>query len=96
MTTRIQLKHPQGKNAVSMDRVKYDSLKKALLHHLMKEGDSSQGEICQTVTKDFKKNKTKFEGSIPWHLEWVKLDLEAKGSIARVPKTSPQKYALTK
>ena len=96
MEQNIQLKHPDGKKAVSMNKVKYDTLKKALLHHLKKKGESTHAEICQTVTEDFKKNKIKFEGSIPWHMEWVKLDLEASKIIERVPKTSPLKYALAK
>ena len=31
-----------------------------------------------------------FDGSIKWYLETVKLDLEARGVIERVPKTRPQ------
>jgi len=34
MEQKIQLKHPAGKKAVSMDKGKYDVLKKALLGHL--------------------------------------------------------------
>lgn len=34
--------------------------------------------------------KDRFDGSIPWYVTTVKLDLEASGVIARLPKTSPQ------
>jgi len=39
--------------------------------------------------------KGKFQGSIPWHVEAVKLDLEANGIIERIPKMRPQLYRLT-
>lgn len=86
MGLKIQLKHPLGKKAVSMDKLKYDILKKAFLNQLKKRG--------KAIAEDFKSNKIKFEGSIQWHVEWVKLDLEAKKEILRVPKTSPQKYEI--
>ena len=96
METKIQLKHPAGKKAVSMDKDKYDILKKALLNRLTKIGESTHKEILRTVTEDFKKNKTKFDGSIEWHLEWVKLDLEARKEIKRMGDKSPIKFAVVK
>ena len=57
MEPKIQLKHPDGKKAVRMNKVKYDILKKALLKYLNKKGESTHTEIWQTITKDFKKNK---------------------------------------
>lgn len=94
METKVQLKHPAGKKAVSMNKDKYHNLKNAVLEFLNKNGESTHEEICHAVAEDFKKNKIKFEGSIPWHTEWVKLDLEAKKEIKRVPGTSPIKFAL--
>lgn len=79
-----------------MDKGKYDSLKKVLLNGLTAKGESTHAEILQTITEDLKKSEIKFEGSVEWHLEWVKLDLEANKIIARVPKTSPQKYKVVK
>ena len=96
MAQKIQLKHPAGKKAVSMDKDKYDLLKKVLLNHLISKGESTHTEILQTVTEDFKKNKIKFIGSIEWHLEWVKLDLEARKKIKRVSDKSPIKLSSIK
>lgn len=93
MATTIQLKHPAGKKAISMDKNKYDTLKKSLLNHLKAKGESTHTEILQGITRDFMKNKIKFKGSLEWHMEWVKLDLEAKKEIKRISDISPIKFA---
>lgn len=94
MNTKIQLKHPAGKKAINMDKEKYDLLKKAILNHLKKQDELTHGEILKAIEEDFKKNKTKFDGSIEWHMEWVKLDLEANGKIVRIAGSSPIKMKL--
>jgi len=96
MEQKIQLTHPAGKKAVSMAKGKYDVLKKILLNRLETKGESTHAEILQTITEDFKKNKTKFEGSVEWNMEWVKLDLEARKEIKRTGDKSPIKFALVK
>jgi len=94
METKIQLKHPQGKKPVSMSKEKYDLLKAAFLKYLRTKGEATFGEISAAIEKDFKAKKQTFQGSIPWHLEWVKLDLEARKMIRRLPNTSPQAYVI--
>jgi len=90
----MQLRHPAGKKAVSMDKGKYDVLKTPLLNHLKTQGESTHKEILRAITEDFEKNKTKFEGSVEWHMEWVKLDLEARKEIKRIEGKSPIRFAL--
>ena len=94
METKIQLKHPQGKKPVSMSKEKYNLLKPALLKYLRTKREATFSELSGAIEKDFKANKQKFHGSLPWHLEWVKLDLEARKVIRRVPNTSPQEYMI--
>jgi len=93
MATTIQLRHPAGKKAISMDKVKYDSLKKSLLNHLKTKGESTHADILQGIIQDFKKNKIKFAGSVEWNMEWVKLDMEARKEIKRISDKSPVKFA---
>jgi hypothetical protein len=94
METKIQLKHPAGKKAISMDKDKYETLKKILFNRLKTKGESTHTELLQAITEDFKKNKIKFAGSVEWHMEWVKLDLEAKNEIIRIGDKSPVKFAI--
>lgn len=95
MEQKIQLKHPAGKKAVSIDKDKYDVLKKSLLNILKTKGELTHTEILKAVLEEFKKNNIKFEGSIEWNMEWVKLDLEARKEIKRVG-TLPLKFTTGK
>ncbi len=96
MEQKIQLKHPAGKHAVRIDKDKYDTIKKALLNSLKKKSELTHKEILQAITQDFRKNKIKFEGSLEWYMESVKLDLEAGKIIERISDKSPQKFRLSK
>jgi hypothetical protein len=95
MEQKIQLKHPAGKKAVSMDKAKYAVLEKAILNCLKTKGESTHKEILATITQDFIINKIKFEGSIGWNLEWVKLDMEARKKIKRIGDLTPIKFMIT-
>lgn len=92
---KIQLKHPLGKKAVSISKYKYELLSGEILKCLS-ENEATFSEIAQTVEQRFKKQKLKFDGSLKWYLEWVKLDLEARKIISKASKMLPQKYILTK
>jgi hypothetical protein len=94
MEEKIQLRHPQGKKAVRISKEKYDRLKALLVAHLRKEESATLGNIAAAMKNEFRKRRTTFEGSLPWYLEWVKLDLEARKIITRVAGTSPQKYRI--
>ena len=43
-----------------------------------------------------KKLSANFDGKVPWYVVSVKLDLEAREIIERIPKTSPHKLRLKK
>ncbi len=94
MEQKIQLRHPAGKKAVSMDKEKYDTMKKYILSHLRDHGQSTHGELLSAITKKFKSDKIKFSGSVEWHMEWVKLDLEAGKTIKRTSDKSPIQFSL--
>jgi hypothetical protein len=95
MEMKIQLKHPLGKTAVSISKDKYELLKSETLKYLKENYSGTFSDLSKAITHDFEKRKIKFDGSLNWCLEWVKLDLEARQIITRVRKTSPQKYSLT-
>jgi hypothetical protein len=94
MNEKVQLKHPQGKKPISMSKEKYNLLKPAVLKYLRTKGEATFSEISSAIEKDLKTKGQTFQGSLPWHLEWVKLDLEARKVIRRVPNSSPQEYMI--
>ena len=49
--------------------------------------------LSRAVEKDV---RGKFEGSVMWYVTTVKLDLEARGTVKRVPNSRPQLVKLAK
>ena len=96
MNEKVQLKHPRGKKPIRMSKEKYDLLKPAVLKYLRAKGEGTFSEMSSAIEKDFKAKGQAFQGSLSWHLEWVKLDLEARKVIKHVPKTSPQSYMIVR
>ena len=96
METKIQLTHPQGKKAISMDPLKYKVIKDAIFEALKEKAERSHKELYNAVAGILAKNKTAFSGSVEWHLEWVKLDLESKEMIKRTGDKSSLKFSLSK
>lgn len=94
MNKKIQLLHPAGKKAITMDQDKYDILKKALTNFLNKNGESAHNNIFKEITEDIIKNHKKFEGSVKWHLEWVMLDMEARKEIIRTSDKTPVTFMI--
>lgn len=94
MSQKIELKHPAGKKAISMDKEKYDVISKAVLNFLKSTEEATHSEILSAITNDFYTAKTPFKGSVEWHMEWVKLHLEATEKIIRLSGSTPVKYKL--
>lgn len=91
--TKIELKHPEGKKAVSMDSDKYNLIADAIVALLGEGTELSHNDLLKGVKDAFGKSQITFPGSLNWHLEWVKLDLEARGKIKRTNATQT-KYIL--
>lgn len=89
---RILTKHPEGKTGVSISKAKYDLVRVALIDCL-KGKDLTHDELMACVTK---KLQSKFEGSMKWYGEAVKLDLEARGEIERFHTKKFDGYRLKK
>jgi hypothetical protein len=91
---KIQLIHPAGKKAISMDRKKYNTLKDLLLYSLQNTDQASFKDLLAGAEKQLKQRKIKLEGKLEWNLFWVSLDLEARKEITRDKSVSPHRYSL--
>lgn len=93
MEQKIQLKHPAGKHAVRMDKSKYEILSTSI-SRCLKNTSLTHKELFEAVSADFKKRKIKFEGSVEWYMESVKLDMEANKLLQRINDASQLKFQL--
>jgi hypothetical protein len=91
---RIQLIHPEGKKAVTMERGKYEVLKTSFLDCLKAKRTAPFKELVFDVTADLDRRKIKIDGVIEWNLFWVMLDMESRNELKRDKTLSPQQYSL--
>ncbi len=93
MTERVQTLHPEGKQGVNIERSKYDQIREAILRSIGERGEMPFADLAQAVTVNLAEP---FDGSIGWYTTTIKLDLEARGLIERVPGQSPQRLRLSR
>lgn len=92
MTQKIQTRHPDPeKQGVNIDKDKYESMRSAILRILRSQGEITFQELMAAVHEELRGN---FEGSIAWYYTTIKLDLEARGEIERMPGSKPQMIRL--
>lgn len=93
MEEKILTRHPQNKKGVNISKKKYDQMSEFILETLSGHESLSFSDMGDIAVEQL---TGKFEGSIMWYYTSVKLDLEARGIIERIPKTSPHQLRLTK
>lgn len=92
MEEKILTLHPdEGKSGVNISKQKYDLVREVIVESLRSVDDMTFKDLTQHVHARL---TGRFDGSIPWYVTTVKLDLEARGIIARLPKTVPQRLRL--
>jgi len=87
MKDMIRTLHPEKKQGVNISREKYEMIRKAILLILRTQKEMTFMALSRAVEKDV---RGKFEGSVTWYVTTVKLDLEARGAVKRVPNSRPQ------
>ena len=87
MKDMIRTLHPEKKQGVNISKEKYEIICKAILSTLNDRKEITFMNLSRAVEKEVNGN---FEGSVTWYVTTVKLDLEARGKIKRVPNSRPQ------
>jgi len=85
--------HPQGKKGVNILKRKYNVIKDFIINTISENNEISFEDLSKLAIGSL--NKT-FDGKVLWYVVTVKLDLEARGIIERIPKTSPHKLRISK
>ena len=93
MKDTIRTLHPEKKQGVKISKEKYEIIRKAILSTLTEKKEISFKNLSRAVEKEV--NGT-FDGSVMLYVTTVKLDLEARGEIKRVPNSRPQLVKLAK
>ena len=86
MEEKIKTLHPEGKQGVNISAEKYNQVKTKLIDIIQREGQISYQSLNKVAKKELSGT---FQGSIPWYVVTVKLDLEARGIIERLPGKGP-------
>lgn len=87
MRDTIRTLHPEKKQGVNISRQKYEIIREAILCVLRVEKEMTFMKLSRAVEKEVNGN---FEGSVTWYVTTVKLDMEARGEVKRVPNSRPQ------
>ena len=80
--------HPDStKQSVRIEKAKYDVMRTAILENLQRHGAMTFSQLDALIEDSMQGS---FDGSIPWYYTTVKLDLEARDEIRRIPGSKPQ------
>ena len=88
---KILTLHPDGKAGVNIDKSKYDIIKNYIIEKLTKTDSLEFSHLSQMAVAQLGDT---FEGKVIWYMVTVKLDLEARGLLERIPGKKPQQLRL--
>ena len=91
MEAKIRTQHPQGKQGGNISQVKYNQIRTAIVETLREHQELGFKELTEAVSH---KLQGQFDGSIPWYVTTVKLDLEARQVIKNVSPGGAQRLRL--
>ncbi len=90
---KIMTLHPQGKKGVNISKAKYNQVREVVLQVIDSEQPISFTDMAHMASEILRDRE--FDGKPMWYVTTVKLDLEARKLIERIPKTSPHQLKLT-
>jgi len=88
---KILTLHPQGKKGTNISRRRYEVIKDYILALVSKHNEITYEELNDRAIQDL---SATFDGKVGWYVVTVKLDLEARGIIERIPRTSPHQLRM--
>lgn len=88
---RILTLHPKGKKGVNILKRRYDLIRTFIIETIQQKGQISYEALSDLAVEQL---SSTFDGKVLWYIVSVKLDLEARSIIERVPKTSPHELRM--
>lgn len=90
---RILTRHPKGKDGVNILKRRYDVIKEFIVQTVKEHKEITYEKLTDLAVE---KLSDTFDGKVIWYIVTVKLDLEAREIIERIPKTSPHQLRMKK
>jgi len=87
MKDTVKTLNPKKKQGVNISKEKYEIIRKTIMSVLRANKEMTFMKLSRAVETEVRGD---FEGSVLWYVTTVKLDLEARGEIKRVPNSRPQ------
>lgn len=85
-----------GVGGARVNRARYEAMKRALLRAIPRTTEGIEfRDLPRAVEKHLDEGELPGGGSIMWHVTTVKLDLEARGQLERIPGSKPQRIRRT-
>jgi hypothetical protein len=96
VSEKVECKNPtEGKTTVKIEKWKYDVVRRAILNILKTQPDGVLfSELAEMVGQNLSEYEKQNLGKVGWYTITVKLDLEVRGEIRRVEKSSPQRLII--
>jgi hypothetical protein len=92
MSHKITTLHPDPhKRGVNISAARYEQVRAVILDILQQQGEMTFEALAETVEARL---TGQFDGAIRWYYTTVKLDLEARRIIERLPGSKPQRIRL--
>ena len=88
---RILTMHPKGLKGVNILQRRYDLIKEFILDKIVLHKEITYQKLSALAIDELRYS---FDGKVGWYLVVVKLDLEARNIIERIPKTSPHQLRM--
>ena len=85
-----------GKQPTRIDKWKYDLVREAILS-VVPAGETGVefSQLAQMVESHLSREDLERLGSVSWYTTTVKLDMEVKGELERIPGSKPQRIRLS-
>ena len=95
-SSKVECLNPNTGGRMNIDKSVYDLFSKAIYHTLKTHGPLSYTQIVEGIHECFRKQGTKFSGSVNWYAVTVKNDLESRKVIHTYNEKGKKLHRLSK
>ena len=83
----LSIQTEPARQGIRIDQAKYQAVHEAITQNLRRHGSMTFTQLGALVEEQLQDT---FSGSVLWYYTTIKLDMEARGEIRRVPNSRPQ------